>query len=226
MYLRDKSIFPPALEADENGFVAFSRDLDCEMLKDAYAHGIFPWPFGEGEEFIPWVSPLRRGVLFMEEFHVHRSWLRELKKSRFTFKVDTAFEEVVEGCAHAVRPGQEGTWITGRMKEVYAEFHRMGYAHSFEAFDENGCLAGGSYGVSVGRIFCGESMFYRVSGASRFAFIRMVGLLKDAGVRLIDTQMVTNATAAFGAREIANTEYLKLLDEYGGPPRDFRMAAG
>ncbi len=218
------SLFPPPESADEDGIVALSRSLNCAMLADAYRHGIFPWPFGEDAAFIPWASPEMRGVLFCDDLHIPKSFQRELKKNRFTFKVDTAFEEVITNCARAERPGQDDTWITSEMIKVYCEFHRLHYAHSFEAYDENGVLAGGLYGISVGKIFCGESMFFRVSGASKFAFVKMVEFLKSRGVVLIDTQMVTNATAAFGARLISRDEYLLLLEQYGGDPLDFTEA--
>ena len=216
------SSFPPPESADRHGIVALSRSLNCEMLADAYQHGIFPWPFGEDADYIPWTSPEQRGILFCDRLHIPKSLQRELKKNRFTFKVDTAFEEVITNCACAERPDQDGTWITQEVIKVYTEFHRLNYAHSFEAYDEDGTLAGGLYGISVGRIFCGESMFFRVSGASKFAFVKMVEFLKDRGVVLIDTQVVTNATAAFGAEFISRKEYLTLLEQYGGEPLDFR----
>ena len=191
------------------------------MLIDAYQHGIFPWPFGEDVPYIPWASPAERGVLFCDQLHIPKSFQRELKKNLFTFKVDSAFEEVITNCARTERPDQEETWITTEMIKAYTGFHRLNYAHSFEAYDKNGQLAGGLYGISVGRIFCGESMFYRVSGASKFAFVKMVEFLQARGVVLIDTQMVTNATAAFGAKLISRSDYLKLLELYGGEPLDF-----
>ena len=192
------------------------------MLADAYRHGIFPWPIGENVPYIPWASPEERGVLFCDKLHIPHGLKREMKKFKFEFRVDTAFQEVIANCAKAARPEQDESWITGAMIEVYTEFHQLGYAHSFETFDENGELAGGLYGISVGRIFCGESMFYRVSGASKFAFVKMVEFLQNRGVVLIDTQMVTNATAAFGAQLISRKEYLELLNTYGGEPLDFR----
>ena len=222
MHRKLSSIFPPPDEADEEGLVALSRDVRWEMLADAYSHGIFPWPFGESASYIPWVSPPQRGVIFMDEFHIPSSLQRELKKTKFILRIDHDFEAVITGCAAAVRPDQVGTWITGAMIREYCQFHKQGYAHSFEAYDENGMLAGGLYGVSVGRIFCGESMFYRVSGASKFAFVKMFEVLHRHGVKLIDTQMVTPLTAAFGAREIPRKKYLELLSEYGGEPLKFK----
>ena len=219
---QDLSIFPDPSSADEDGIVALSRHLNCAMLADAYRHGIFPWPLGEDVPYIPWASPAERGILFCDQLHIPGSLKREMKKMKFTFKVDCAFEEVVKNCAAMERPDQEDTWITAEMIRVYTEFHQLGYAHSFETYDENGLLAGGLYGISVGRIFCGESMFYRISGASKFAFVKMVEFLKSHGVVLIDTQMVTNATASFGARLIPRDDYLALLRIYGGEPLDFQ----
>ena len=117
-----------------------------------------------------------------------------------------------------MRPGEDGTWITGKIIEAYNKFHRLGYAHSFETYDADGNLVGGLYGISIGRIFCGESMFFKVSGASKFAFVKMAEFLKERKVAVIDTQMVTNATAAFGAHMVTQEKYLKLLEKYGGNP--------
>ena len=219
--MADGSIFPPPDQADENGIVAVSREIHPEMLTDSYSHGIFPWPFGEEYDFIPWCAPLKRGIIPLEEFHVPASFLREMKKLDFSLRVDSDFPAVIKACAAAARPEQEGTWITSQIIDAYCLFHKMGYAHSFETYDSSGNLIGGLYGISVGRIFCGESMFYKVSGASKFAFVKMVEVLKTLGVVLIDTQMVTNATAAFGAREIPSAQYIRLLKKYGGKPLDF-----
>lgn len=221
--MNDESIFPPALSADndaDDGLVGYSQGLDWRMLADAYRHGIFPWPWDDSG-LIPWAAPRRRGVLKLSEVHLAERLRRDLKKMTFTFAVDRDFSGVIRGCAAAERPGQEGTWITPEIIAAYEEFHRRGYAHSFEARTAAGELAGGLYGVSVGRIFCGESMFYRVSGASKFAFVRMTEYLRRLGVVWLDTQMVTGATAYFGAREIPSAEYLEILREYGGEPLVF-----
>ena len=218
MRYQDKSIFPIPTDTDDDGIVAFSTAINCEMLIDAYSHGIFPWPFGEGEDYIPWCSPVERGVLMIEDFHIPHGTRRDMKKWNFNFAVDRNFKEVITSCAEAQRPDQDGTWITPAIIETYIEFHRLGYAHSFETYDENNNLVGGLYGISVGRIFCGESMFHHVSGASKFAFINMVEFLKSKGAAVIDTQMVTNATGAFGAKEILREKYLELLKKYGGAP--------
>ena len=219
--MTSSSIFPPPHLADENGIVAVSRNIHPDMLKDAYSHGIFPWPFGEDYDFIPWCAPLMRGVIHLDCFHIPSSFAREMKKLKFVCRVDQNFDAVIRSCAEAERPEQAGTWITGEIVDAYCRFHKMGYAHSFETYDENNQLAGGLYGISVGRIFCGESMFYKVSGASKFAFVKMAEILAELGVVLIDTQMVTNATAAFGAEEIPSADYISLLNKYGGEPLDF-----
>ena len=219
--MTDTSIFPDPLCADEDGIVAVSRTIDPEMLTDAYYHGIFPWPFGEGHRLIPWCAPHRRGVIFLNEFHIPGSFERELKKNRFTLRVDHDFSAVICGCAAAPRKGQDGTWITSQVIAAYTKLHQMGYAHSIEAYTPDGELAGGLYGISIGRIFCGESMFFRISGASKFALVSLAQILKKLGAKLIDTQMVTPLTAAFGAKEIPSREYLKLLKVLRGEPLDF-----
>ena len=207
----DDSIFPaPASpESDPYGFSGWSDDLDCSMLLDAYYHGIFPWP--EDEKQILWFSPPRRGVVKIGEFHVPHGVRRELKKKNWQLRIDTAFDQVIEACAAAERPGQEGTWITPKMIAAYKEFHRQGFAHSFETFDENNELAGGLYGVHQGGVFCGESMFFRESCASKFALAGMFVFLRQIGVKLVDIQMVTPTLALFGAREIPREEYWQEL---------------
>ena len=219
-----KSMFPAPDQADENGIVACSRGITCEMLMDSYYHGIFPWPFGEEYQVIPWCAPLMRGVLMLDEFHIPASFQREMKKNRFTCRIDSCFEEVIRSCAAAVRPEADGTWITQEVIRAYCQFHEMGYAHSFETFDAEGKLVGGLYGISCGRVFCGESMFYKVSGASKFAFVKMIETLKQHDVVLVDTQMVTNATRSFGAKEIPSAEYIKLLKQYRGKTVSFFAA--
>ena len=205
------SIFPPPETSDSDGFLCFSRDLDCEMLVDAYFHGIFPWPFEEHS--VLWASPKTRGIIPIDTFHIPKTVLRELKKNKFTVMADTRFDDVIEACANAERPDGAGTWITHKLIRAYKEFHRLGYAHSFEAINANGELAGGLYGVVIGKIFCGESMFFRESGASKVAFCKAVESMKAAGIILIDTQVVTNMTAAFGAFEIPFEQYQTLLTE-------------
>lgn len=203
------SIFPPAESADEDGILGFTVKVDCKMLLDAYYHGIFPWPYEERS--ILWASPKVRGVLPIAQFHIPKSFARELKKNTFEVRIDTCFDDVIDACADIHKQTDQGTWITRKMRKAYKDFHRLGYAHSFESFNKEGVLVGGLYGVLIGRIFCGESMFFRESGASKTAFCRAVQVLKNYGVVLIDTQMVTNLTAAFGAYEITVEEYINQL---------------
>jgi len=206
----DESIFPdPETSADEEGVVGFSYDLNAAMLQDAYSHGIFPWPFDD--EVIPWVSPPMRGVIPLEEFHIPKSFRRELRKSQFELRIDTAFAEVIRGCATQERP-DGGTWITPKIIRAYCELHEAGWAHSFETWNiVTGQLVGGLYGVSVGKIFSGESMFHRETGASKFALVGAAEELRRRGVTILDTEMVTSTTALFGAREVPRAQFLQWL---------------
>jgi len=206
------SIFPPAIQGDEDGVVAISRNVTPRMLLDAYYHGIFPWPFEEAS--VLWCSPKMRGILPIDEVHIPKSLARAVKQRRFEVRINTCFEQVIDACATVSRPDGAGTWITRKMRRAYREFHRLGYAHSFESFNAEGRLVGGLYGVLLGRLFSGESMFHYENDASKVAFCTMVDTLKQHGVQLIDTQMVTPATATFGAREIPIEEYLCLLEQY------------
>ena len=204
------SIFPPPQRSDRDGILCFSKDLDCKMLIDAYYHGIFPWPYEEHS--VLWAAPKMRGIIPIEQFHIPKSLQRELKKNVFKVTADTRFDDVIEACATAERPEGPGTWITSKLLRAYKEFHRMGFAHSFEAFNADGELVGGLYGVVIGKVFCGESMFFRESGASKTAFCKAVDAMKAVGIVLIDTQVVTNLTALFGAYEIPQREYQNLLE--------------
>lgn len=204
------SIFTPPAPDDEYGFAGWSSDLDCAMLEDAYFHGVFPWP--EEEKIVLWFSPPQRGVVRIADYRVPHGTRRELKKKKWQLKIDSSFDQVIDECAAAYRPGQGGTWITPKMRRAYKEFHRMGRAHSFETFNENGDLIGGLYGVHVGGVFCGESMFFKESCASKFALSGMFDFLKKTGIELVDTQMVTPTLAQFGAGEITRAEYWQMLE--------------
>lgn len=200
--------------------LCLSRDLNCEMLLQAYSCGIFPWPEKEGE--IYWCTPPERGVLFLEKFHIGKSLLRALRNQyKFSFHVNSNFPSVIQNCALAERKDQDSTWITSDLIPNYIKLHEMGIAHSFEAYNEKGELAGGLYGLSCGKIFCGESMFFKESGASKFAFICAAKLFGELGGVLFDTQMVTPMTGSFGAELIPRKEYLSLLEKYGGKPLAF-----
>jgi leucyl/phenylalanyl-tRNA--protein transferase len=209
-YLDAEDPFPPVEEAmrDPNGLLAAGGDLSPRRLLDAYRRGIFPW-FGD-EDPLLWWSPDPRMVLFVDELRVSRSLRKTIRAGRFSVTADRAFSAVMSGCA-APRADQEGTWITTEMRAAYARLAAMGFAHSAEAWlgDE---LAGGLYGVAIGRVFFGESMFARVSDASKVAFVVLVHHLRRWGFRLIDCQMSTAHLASLGAREISRSEFLAEVD--------------
>lgn len=185
------------------GLVAVGGDLSPARLLLAYRSGLFPWTVDP----ITWWSPDPRGVFELEALHVSRSLRRTLRQGRFEVTRDRAFRSVIEGCATAPR---RGTWITAEFVEAYTELHRRGHAHSVECW-ERGELVGGVYGVSVGGLFAGESMFHRASDASKVALVNLHEHLRGRGYRLFDIQMVTEITEAMGAVEISRHEYLRRL---------------
>jgi leucyl/phenylalanyl-tRNA--protein transferase len=199
--------FPPLDRAlrRPNGLLAIGRNLSVSTLVEAYAQGVFPW-FSEGDPIL-WWSPDPRMVLFPQELHVAKSLARRLKKKDFRVTADTAFGDVIRACA-APRGGEPGTWINRRMITAYERLHTAGIAHSIETWMD-GQLAGGLYGVAIGRAFFGESMFARRTDASKIALVHMVRQLERWGVGLIDCQMKTEHLATFGAREIPRREFLE-----------------
>jgi leucyl/phenylalanyl-tRNA---protein transferase len=203
-------VFPPPSLAEPDGLLAVGGDLSPGRILLAYELGIFPW-YSE-EMPILWWSPDPRLVLFPDEFKVSRSLKRVLKKGVFEVTIDRAFRKVIVGCAEVRRTRGEGTWITGAMVEAYTRLHEMGYAHSVESWFE-GELAGGLYGIGLGRAFFGESMFARRTDASKVALAHLVALVKERGFELIDCQQSTEHLKSFGAREIPRAEFLRLLDK-------------
>jgi len=206
--LDERLIFPPP-EIAENGLLAVGGDLSPDRLLLAYSLGIFPW-YDEGQPIL-WHSPDPRLVLSAGELHVSRSLERTLRRGTFPITFDAVFGRVVDACATAARPGQHGTWITGEMRRAYKRLHRLGYAHSAEAWQGNR-LAGGLYGVSLGGVFFGESMFARAPDASKAAFVTLVGRLTSWGITLIDCQVATEHLERFGAREWPRARFLATLD--------------
>jgi len=202
-------VFPPVAEA-EDGLLAVGGDLSRDRLLHAYASGIFPW-FSEGGPIL-WHSPDPRFVLTPEHFRVPRSLAREMQKGRFRLTIDESFTDVMAACGSARRPGQEGTWITEDMKAAYRDLHDAGYAHSVEAWLDDE-LVGGLYGVSLGSVYFGESMFARVSDASKVAFAAFVPQLTRWGMTLIDCQVETEHLARFGARSWPRRRYLEALED-------------
>lgn len=197
--------FPDPRFADEEGLVAVGGDLSTPRLLLAYRSGIFPWSVKP----LTWWSPDPRGIFELDHFHISRSLERVLRQNRFVVTFDQAFREVMEACA-AARPGRRDTWISPEFIDAYSRLHREGHAHSVECWYE-GKLAGGVYGVAVGELFAGESMFYRVSNASKVALAHLVQRLRERRFSLFDVQMVTPLTQQLGAIEIPRQEYLSRL---------------
>jgi leucyl/phenylalanyl-tRNA--protein transferase len=208
-WLEDRDPFPPVERAlrDPNGLLAAGGDLSPERLVDAYTHGIFPW-FGEDDPLL-WWSPDPRMVLFVRELHVSRSLRRAIRSGRLTVTFDRAFREVMAGCAEP-RPDGDGTWITDDMVEAYCELAARGVAHSVETWNDDR-LVGGLYGVAIGRMFYGESMFSRSTDASKVALVALTRQLERWGFELIDCQMSTSHLASLGAREVPRAEFLERM---------------
>ncbi|MCC6575683.1 MAG: leucyl/phenylalanyl-tRNA--protein transferase [Planctomycetes bacterium] len=207
--------FPDPNGANEDGVVAVGGDLNPDRVLEAYRCGIFPWPH-RGLPLL-WFSPDPRMVLEAENLRVSRSLRQTLKKNRYEIRLDSAFADVMRGCAKTPRKAQHGTWITPQMIECYTELHNRGFAHSAEAWHD-GRLVGGLYGVSLGGMFCGESMFAAQPDASKAAFATLVGQLKDWGIDLIDAQTYSDHLARFGAVEWPRSRYLAALAVALGKP--------
>ncbi len=200
-------IFPP-VDGAEDGVVSIGGDLRPERLMLAYQLGIFPW-YNEDQPII-WWSPDPRFVLFVDKVHVSRSMRRVLNSDKFNVTFNEAFEEVIWNCKTAERKGQEGSWITDEMLEAYIHLHNLGKAQSIEVW-QDGDLVGGMYGVQVGKVFSGESMFSKVSNASKVAVIRFLEKFQQEGGHLLDCQVETPHMASIGAKEIAREEFLHYL---------------
>ena len=206
--LSEDLIFPPPQLAPREGLLAVGGDLSQERLLLAYRMGIFPW-YSEDEP-IMWWSPDPRLVLFPAELKVSKSLQKTLKKRQFKVTMDQAFEAVINACAHSRTGADEGTWIVDEMIAAYCNLHEAGLAHSVEAWQDNQ-LAGGLYGVSLGGCFFGESMFTRISNASKVAFVALVEHLQALKFDLIDCQITTAHLIRFGAREISRARFLDEL---------------
>lgn len=202
--------FPPVETANEVGLIAFGGDLSTERLVKAYSSGIFPWY--DSSQPILWWSPDPRMVLFPENLKISKSMKQLLKKEIFEVSFNKAFKEVIFNCATVVRKDQDGTWLTSEMQEAYFELHEKGIAQSVEVWKDEKLVAG-VYGIFLEdkKIFCGESMFTKVSNASKIGFIKLVQKLQEQGVRLIDCQIYTEHLASLGAEEIPRSEFLKYL---------------
>ncbi|MBE9537273.1 MAG: leucyl/phenylalanyl-tRNA--protein transferase [Proteobacteria bacterium] len=220
--LEEELLFPPPSYSEQDGLLAVGGDLSAERLLLAYSSGIFPW-FNEDDPTL-WWSPDPRYVIDPSSIKVSRSLEKTIRSGRFNLSIDRAFDDVVEGCAEARRNGVEGTWITEEMKGAYRRLFDLGHAHSIEAW-HGGELAGGLYGVSLGRCFFGESMFFRVSDASKVAFVSLARLLESYQFELIDCQLPTEHLKSFGAYGVKREIFLERLVSGGVVPSPNQLRA-
>jgi len=206
----ERHVFPDPELAEPNGLLGVGGDLAPERVLLAYQLGIFPW-YSEGQPVL-WWSPDPRMVLRTDELMVRRSLAKRVRQRRYRITLDRAFAEVIEACGEVPRPGQQGTWITDDMKQAYLALHRQGFAHSVEAWRDDE-LVGGLYGVAMGRLYCGESMFARAPDASKVAFVHLARQLALWDMPLIDCQVYTDHLARFGAVEVPRTDYLHQISQ-------------
>ena len=199
--------FPPAHLSEPDGLLALGGDLSAERLILAYRSGIFPWYNGNT---ILWWSPDPRFVLFPGELKIHKSARSLLNKNAFDFTVDRCFAEVIRNCKDTERPGQDGTWITDEVELAFIHLHKLGFAHSAEVW-KNDELVGGLYGIRIGKVFFGESMFSKMTNASRYGFIKYVQQLQQDGIELIDCQVYTEYLESFGAKMIDRKDFIDWL---------------
>jgi leucyl/phenylalanyl-tRNA--protein transferase len=208
-YLTKDLYFPPVSHSDKDGIIAIGGDLSSERLLLAYNSGIFPW-FNPGEPII-WWSPNPRMVLLLDELIVSKSMRNILNRNLFTVTFNQNFRDVISNCQKVKRDGQTGTWITNEMIEAYCKLNEQGIAKSVEVW-QNGQLVGGLYGVDLGHIFCGESMFSLVSNASKVAFIALTNQLKKDNYRLLDCQVYNEHLESLGCREIERDDFMAILN--------------
>jgi len=204
--------FPPVERADKvSGLLAYGGDLEVASLELAYRSGIFPWPSDEAEPIL-WFAPAPRAILDFSKLHVPKRLARKLRQGVFTCGINHDFEQVIRFCADVGnRKSQSGTWITPEMIAAYIQFHKAGFGQSFEAYDRDGKLVGGMYGVHIGTYFAGESMFYHETDASKCALIHAVKHLSAKGVTWMDVQMLTPLLVNFGAEEIPRDQFMTRL---------------
>ena len=212
MHFLTKSLwFPPVTDASEDGLLAVGGDLSSERLLLAYQSGIFPW-YSTGQPIL-WWSPDPRMVLFPKHLKVSKSFRKAIRSEKFKITFNTSFSEVIENCAAIKREGQAGTWITSEMEKAYIDFHQKGHAVSVEVWQQDE-LVGGLYGIDLPekKVFCGESMFTKVSDASKVGFYYLVQFLKEKNYKLIDCQVYTQHLERLGAEEISREEFLQYLN--------------
>lgn len=210
LFSANNNLFPDPGKADPDGLLAIGGDLSVATLVKAYSLGIFPW-YSEDMPIL-WWCPDPRLVLFPHKFKISKSLGHTIRQKQYTVRTDENFEKVIENCAISKRKGQEGTWITDEMKQAYIRMFKEGYAHSFESYYNNE-LVGGLYGVSLGRTFFGESMFYKMTDASKVALYYLIERLKKWNFHFIDAQQSTRHMKRLGAEEISREEFLRILKE-------------
>jgi len=206
--LDERVIFPKPELAEEGGLLAMGGDLSPERLLLAYSNGIFPW-YSEGEPIL-WFSPHERFVLYTAELKIAKSMRQVIRSGKFKVTFNTAFADVITNCAQAEREGQDGTWITSDMQQAYIKLHELGVAHSVEVWQDEQ-LVGGLYGIKAGHVFCGESMFSKVSNASKLALIT---LCQTDQYQMIDCQVYTDHLSSLGAKMISRSDYLSVLQNH------------
>lgn len=207
MIVLDQHIwFPEVNQANEEGLLAIGGDLSVKRLILAYKSGIFPW-YEDGQPLL-WWSPNPRFVLFPEELKISKSLKQVLRNTNYKVTINQAFDKVIHSCARVKRNGESGTWITNNMMEAYIKLHELGYAKSVEVWNDNK-LVGGLYGIDLGDVFCGESMFTKASNASKIA---LATFIQNSNYKLIDCQIYTNHLASLGAREIPREEFLNFIN--------------
>ena len=207
--LSDALYFPPVYEASSEGILAVGGDLSPERLLLAYKSGIFPW-FNPGEPIL-WWAPKTRMVLYFDDLVVSKSMRIILNRNTFTVTFNQNFSEVISNCSTIKREGQQGTWISQEMREAYCKLNELGIAKSVEVWQNNE-LVGGLYGIDLGSVFCGESMFSKVSNASKVAFISLANQLKNENYKLLDCQVYNEHLDSLGCREIDREDFMKLLN--------------
>lgn len=205
-----KSIFPHPDNADEHGLLCYGGNLEVPTLLDAYSHGIFPWPH-EGYPLL-WFSPPERGVIDFDRVHIPKRLARFRRNWPGEFRFDSDFRAVIKNCATVSRRGQRGTWITPEMIDAYCDFHRAGFAHCVEAW-ENGELTGGIYGVFVENVFSAESMFFKKANCSKLCLWRLIEHLESIGLTWLDVQVLTPVTVQFGGRYVERGEFLGRMEK-------------
>ncbi len=205
--LDDNLWFPPPSSAMEDGLIAIGGEITPQRLLLAYSKGIFPW---YNDDLPLWWHPNPRFILLPQELKISKSMRQVLLKNTFEFKINTAFKKVITHCKNINRKNQDGTWINNKIIETYTQLHLLGVAHCAETW-QNGVLVGGLYGIKMGNIFFGESMFSHQSNASKYAFIKMVELLKNEGIKLIDCQIYTEHLESLGAKMICRDDFMDIL---------------